>query len=121
MNNSLFFKICRLFVALILFSGLGLMSPLQKVSAQEQTKGITLDMQDVSLGSVMQAIEQQSDYIFTNSQVDENMLISIKVSNADINDVLKELNDATGITWTVQGTEIQISNKSAQNPIGGGK
>ena len=87
MNKSLFFKTFRLFIAAAV---LCLVCPLQKAVAQSDS-GITIKMDNARLESVLDAIEQQSKYLFLNDQVDLSKTVSINVSDADIKVVLDRL------------------------------
>ena len=84
MNKSLIFKTFRLFIAAAV---LCLVCPLQKAVAQSDS-GITIKMDNARLESVLDAIEQQSKYLFLNDQVDLSKTVSINVSDADIKVVL---------------------------------
>ena len=86
MNKSLFLKTIRLFVAFLLILGGG-----RTLNAQNASEGITLDMTGVTLEKVMDAIEQQSKYLFLNDRVDVTRTVSIKVENAAIETVLDKL------------------------------
>ena len=107
MNRSLFDRLLRLFVAVF-----ALAMP-TIASAQDTAGGITLDMTDVSLETVMDAIEDQSKYLFLNDQVDMTRTVSIKISDADVESVLRQLFDGKGISWRISGTNIYISQEAA--------
>ena len=116
MNKSLFFKTFRLFIAAAV---LCLACPLQKAAAQTGS-GITIKMDNVRLESVLDAIEQQSKYLFLNDQVDLSKTVSINVSDADIKAVLDRLFAGSDVDWRIEGTNIYISVKSSGNQAGGG-
>lgn len=105
MNKSLLIRTFRLFIATILFLPLSAAA----ASAQIPDAGITLDMQDTRLEEVMDAIEKQSEYLFLNDQVNVDRKVSIKVTGAGIEQVLKALFADTDVKWSIQGTNIYIS------------
>ena len=116
MVKSLFIKMFGLFLtcAALLFAP-------DAAKAQDTVSGgITLDMKDVTLETVMNAIERQSGYLFLNNQVDVSRTVSISVTDASIENVLDKLFKGTGINWRIQGTNIYISNKPVQD-TGDGK
>ena len=77
-------------------------------------------MDNVRLESVLDAIEQQSKYLFLNDQVDLSKTVSINVSDADIKAVLDRLFAGSDVDWRIEGTNIYISVKSSGNQAGGG-
>lgn len=103
MNGSAF----KILVAGLLAAVLAL--PMPAASAQDTAGGITLDMTGVSLEDVMDAIEAQSQYLFLNDGADIGRIVSIKVTDADIESVLSRLFDGTDVNWHITGTSIYIS------------
>ncbi len=116
MNKSLFFKTFRLFIAAAV---LCLVCPLQKAVAQSDS-GITIKMDNARLESVLDAIEQQSKYLFLNDQVDLSKTVSINVSDADIKVVLDRLFAGSDVDWRIEGTNIYISIKSESDDAADG-
>lgn len=117
MNKSLFIKAIRLIIPVFaLYAALSL----HEASAQTDT-GITLRMDNVRLESVIDAIEQQSKYLFLNDQVDLDRTVSINVSNAGIEEVLDRLFEGADIRWRIEGTNIYISRETPDIPTGGGQ
>lgn len=116
MNKSLFLKTFRLFIAAAV---LCLVCPLQKAVAQSDS-GITIKMDNARLESVLDAIEQQSKYLFLNDQVDLSKTVSINVSDADIKVVLDRLFAGSDVDWRVEGTNIYISIKSESDDAADG-
>ena len=116
MNKSLFIKAIRLIIPVFaLYAALSL----HEASAQTDT-GITLRMDNVRLEFVIDAIEQQSKYLFLNDQVDLDRTVSINVSNAGIEEVLDRLFEGADIRWRIEGTNIYISRETPDIPTGGG-
>lgn len=81
MNKPAFYKIfCRLFYIVTLFCAV----PSMTYAEGQGDERITLEMNDVTLREVMDAIKQQSRYLFVNQGVDETRTVSIPVrSNVD--------------------------------------
>ena len=115
MNNCLFNKIGRLLAAVILPF---LMSV---TAAKAQTPArITLKMDNAPLQEVLDAIEQQSQYLFLIDQVDVKMAVSVNVENQPVAVALDQIFGGTGISWEIQGTNIYISRKVQTTVSGGG-
>ena len=79
-------------------------------NAQNQQR-ITLKMGNSTLGKVMDAIENQSQYLFLNDGVDVNLRVDINVSNATIDAALGQLFAAKPVAWKIEGVNVYISNK----------
>lgn len=78
--------------------------------AQNQQR-ITLKMEDSTLGKVMDAIENQSQYLFLNDGVDVNLRVDVNVSNATIEATLGQLFAAKPVSWKIEGVNVYISRK----------
>ena len=117
MNKSLIFKTFGLYVAM---AALCLFYPVQNAWAQTDS-GITLKMENARLESVLDAIEQQSKYLFLNDRVDLDRTVSIDVADAGIEPVLETLFSGLDVEWRIEGTNIYISAKKvARESTGGG-
>lgn len=57
----------------------------------QDTDGITLKMENAPLGKVMDAIENQSQYLFLNDGVDVNMIVDVNVTKTTISATLGEV------------------------------
>lgn len=104
MTKGLLMKIGRL----LLLSALSLL-PLT-LGAQEQKK-ITLKMEDSSLEAILDAIEQQSEYLFLSDVADMSRVMDVDVENMPVEDALRYIFKDTDITWQIKGTNIYISEK----------
>lgn len=81
-------------------------------SAFAQNAGeITLKMENAPLGKVMDAIENQSQYLFLNDGVDVNMIVDVNVTKATISATLGEVFAAKPVSWKIDGVNIYISTK----------
>ena len=114
MNKSLIFKTFRLFIAM---AAVCLFCPKQNIWAQTDS-GITIKVENARLESVLDAIEQQSKYLFLNDQVDLSRTVSISVDDADIKTVLESLFSGSDVEWRIEGTNIYISVKVSREPAG---
>lgn len=85
------------------------------VSAQASDNKVTLDVKNVALGSVLRAIEKQTDYGFFYSKevIDVNVPVSIKVKNEAVTAVLDKLLPKYGISYTINNKQIALNKKNA--------
>lgn len=91
-------------------------------SAFAQNAGeITLKMENAPLGKVMDAIENQSQYLFLNDGVDVNMIVDVNVTKATISATLGEVFAAKPVSWKIDGVNIYISTKKEDAAIVGRK
>ena len=103
-------------VLLLFLSGIAL-------RAQSQDgRLVTLDMDNVPLEQVMSAIEQQTDYVFLNKDVDASRIVSINVTGMPVEKVLESFFEGNGITCNIESGHIVISKSPvpAEQQIGGG-
>ena len=84
----------------------------------QNSKGITLKMENASLEKVMDAIENQSQYLFLNDGVDLNMKVSVNIQNASISASLDQMFANKPVAWKIEGVNVYISNKVAAQPAG---
>lgn len=88
-------------------------------SAFAQNAGeITLKMENAPLGKVMDAIENQSQYLFLNDGVDVNMIVDVNVTKATISATLDEIFAAKPVSWKIDGVNIYISTKKDDTAAG---
>ena len=83
-------------------------------TAQNKDAGITLSMENASIGQVIKAIEQQSRFLFINKGVDIQKKVSVNVSNVPVQKALEQIFKGTDVTWSLDGTYIILSMKSAK-------
>ena len=86
------------------------------VSAQASDNKVTLDVKNVALGSVLRAIEKQTDYGFFYSKevIDVNVPVSIKVKNEAVTAVLDKLLPKYGISYTINNKQIALNKRKCQ-------
>lgn len=80
--------------------------------------GITLELEKVTLKKALEAIEEQSVYLFFNKGVDFSQQISISVKNETIENTCKALFTPIGVLYRIDGTQIYIS-KAKEITVGG--
>ncbi len=104
------FMIMRIMVFLLV---LGVVQVMGKDSYSQNTK-VSLNMNDVTIGQVLNTIESQSEFyfIFNQKLVDVNRKVSIHASNEKIDRILNQLFDGTNIRHLVLDRQIVLSPKT---------
>ncbi len=102
----------RLFLAPVIFLALFLGTE----SAQAQSSGVTLDMENVPMSQVMKEIESQTTYLFLNQDVDVSVPVTVKGSRISVGNALDQMVRNTGVEYTVTSGRNIILKKS----VGGG-
>lgn len=75
-----------------------------------QTTPVTLKVADVRLEQVLDAIEQQTTYLFVyNKDVDVDRKISVDVTNMALRSVLDQIFKSSNITYAVENTSVVLS------------
>lgn len=69
---------------------------------------ITLDLADVTLETAIDAIKEQSAYLFLNKDVDFAQTVSITVRNANIRNTCKALFTPIGVSFKIEGNYIYL-------------
>ena len=73
-------------------------------------KRLTLNLKNVKLQKVINAIESQTDYLFViNDKVDVNKKVTVNIKNGTVGEVLKAALAGTGINYDLEGTHIILS------------
>ena len=84
------------------------------LSAQDNSRPVSLDMTDVPLEQVLESIEEQSDYVFLNKDVDASQKVSINVSSMPVEKALDMLFSGKGITYNIESGHIVLSSETDQ-------
>lgn len=93
----------------LLFCILGL-----HLSAQDNSgRLVSLDMANVPLEQVLESIEEQTDYVFLNKDVDASQKVSITVSSMPVERVLSMLFNGKGIAFNIESGHIVLSSSAA--------
>lgn len=91
------------------------------ISAQKQNeKDISIEVENVSLKSVFQIIEDKTDYSFMYSSdiINTDKKVTISIKNATIDQVLTEIFKNTITVYSIQGNTITLNNsKEKKQPI----
>jgi len=88
-----------------------------RVSAQSTT--LTLNMKNVPVEKVLNAIEAKTTYSFLYSKqlIDVERKVTIEVKNRDLNLVLTELFNETNVIFTITGNQIVLSKKNDEKSV----
>lgn len=77
-----------------------------------QNARITFTKNNATLESVLNEIENQTDYLFIiNSNIDTHQKVSVRADDTPVSKVLDELFHDTEIHYTMEGSHIVLSNK----------
>ena len=113
MNKFLFIQTLKRFSLAVILAVCAM------TSAFAQNAGeITLKMENAPLGKVMDAIENQSQYLFLNDGVDVNMIVDVNVAKATIPATLDKIFAAKPVSWKIDGVNIYISTKKDDTAAG---
>lgn len=89
------------------------------IYAQNSPARVTLEMNGVSVEQVMRAIEQQTDYVFLNRDVDVKQTVSVNVVDKTVPEALNALFGGTDVDYKIEARHIVISHHAqAQTPSG---
>lgn len=82
-------------------------------ASYSQVTKLTLNLNNVTVKEVIQAIEGQSEFIFfyQDQQLDLNRKVTIEVNGKNIKDVLNELFEGTNNTYKINNRQILIGKK----------
>ncbi len=82
--------------------------------AQQTTQRITTDKKNVSPLNVLQEIEKQTSFrfIYAKNINLEKPLVSLSFKEVDINTVLRELQNQTGLSFLVNGSTISVKREN---------
>lgn len=75
----------------------------------QNAKTITLKMENAPLEKVMDAIENQSQYLFLNDGVDVSLRVTVNVSNSTIETALGQMFASKPVSWKIEGVNVYIS------------
>lgn len=78
---------------------------------------ITLELDDVTLETAIDAIEEQSPYLFVNKEIDYSKKVSVSVSAETIENTCKALFPQVNASWKIDGTYIYIFNAPEPEPV----
>ena len=85
-------------------------------NAHSQNAKVRIHMNNVKLDKILNEIENQTDYLFIyNNQVDINKIISVKVKNEAVAQVLDRILSGTGINYELEGTHIILTTEAIKD------
>lgn len=85
-------------------------------NAHSQNAKVSIHMNNVKLDKILNEIENQTDYLFIyNNQVDINKIISVKVKNEAVAQVLDRILSGTGINYELEGTHIILTTEAIKD------
>lgn len=86
-----------------------------------QQEKVTVHLQNVTIGQVIDKIENETSFLFIyrTNEVDTNRIISINIRNGTIEQVLKNIFDNTSTKWSIDGKQIILTRKKADMPKAG--
>ncbi len=85
------------------------------VNAQSLVTFISLNKSNVSMHTIMQEVEGQSDYTFfyNDNQIKLDKKVSVKAQNATIEQVLAQMFKNSGYTYKIVNNQIIVSKANA--------
>ena len=97
----------KLTLFVILFSFFGSVAS----ETYSQTTKLSLDLKNEKVVSVLESIEDQSNFFFVYSEkmIDVNRIVNITVKDVPIDKILEEVFDGTNVTYMVRGRQIVLS------------
>ena len=85
-------------------------------NAHSQNAKVSIHVNNVKLDKILNEIENQTDYLFIyNNQVDINKIISVKVKNEAVAQVLDRILSGTGINYELEGTHIILTTEAIKD------
>ncbi|WP_343746383.1 SusC/RagA family TonB-linked outer membrane protein [Chitinophaga sp.] len=108
----------RQLITLVLIAGMLYISPPVSASGQGEMK-VTLSFKDAPVSKVFKGIEKQTGLVFmyNTNQIQDNYRVSIYVKKALLNDVLKDILSAKGITWEFRTKTIVLKPEKTAAPV----
>ena len=119
MNKNIIQKIGALIrpLLLLLFAASALTTNAQSSNPAR----VTLEMKNVPVEQVMRAIEQQTDYVFLNRDVDVKQIVSVGVVDKTVPEALSALFGGIDVDYKIEARHIVISRhehlQTASTPV----
>ena len=100
------FRIMRISLILTFFCTISMFAE----NAYSQRARVTIKQRNVNLETVLNEIENQTDYLFlyNSKKVDVSRNVSVNVRNMPVNQVLGELFSSTQVSFLMEGTHIVL-------------
>ncbi len=82
-----------------------------------QNAYVTIQMNEVKLGNVLNEIEKQTDFLFFyNKNIDVDQVVSVKFKDSSIHKALTEIFENKNIGFEIDGRYIILHSKDKKNP-----
>ncbi|UGU16664.1 TonB-dependent receptor [Sinomicrobium kalidii] len=100
----------------LLFIGIGLSSVYASHSSA-QTR-MNINVKNVTIENLFREIQKNSEYIFfyKDGTIDENRKISVKVTDATLQDIFERVFKADGLTYELDGRQVIVRKKNVKIP-----
>jgi len=84
------------------------------IGTYAQVTQLTIHESDIELGSLLNKIEEQTDFYFfyNNDQIDKSMKVNVEAENKTISEILDHVLKNTGITYQVNNKAIILNYQS---------
>ena len=108
-------KIMRLTTFLLFIS----LSNIFARSSYSQQIKLTLDMKNVKVEEVIDAIEKNSEFFFlyNKSTIDVDRIVDLKIKEGNIKDILDNIFRETSVAYSIKGRQIYLVNKKESDPL----
>ena len=106
LNVGIMFKMFAAVIAAVLISG----------TALAQTSKVTINRTSMPVQTVLNDIEQQTDYLFVYNDNNLDFKVTISAQDEPVNKVLDRIFDGKSIYYKLEGKHIILNKKSATAP-----
>lgn len=97
---------------LVFFS---LQFPLNLPASEQYNKEFSFEMSDVTVKDVFSYIENNSEYVFLYAPSKSlSKKVNVDVKNKDINVVLREISEQTGLIYEIDGKQVIIKDSNIE-------
>ena len=110
MDKNIIQKPCAWVRSLLLL----LLAAMSLTTYAQAPERVSLKMTNVPVEQVMQAIEQQTDYVFLNRDVDASQIVSINVTDKAVPEVLDALFGGIDVEYRIEARHIVISRRASR-------
>ena len=109
-----FFRIMRISLFLTFFCAFSMLAE----ETYSQRARVTIEQRNVNLATVLNEIEDQTDYLFlyNSNQIDVTRNVSVSVTNMPVSQVLGELFSSSQVRFVLEGTHIVLMAHEGDEP-----
>ena len=113
-NRNYYIKLACLLLFLVSFST---QSTLALASSNADKEMLTILLQDKTLKEVFSYIEKNSNYVFIYEEaVNLEKKVSVNFSAKPVDEIIKEVFSANGLSYTIKGRQVIIKTKNEHQP-----